>query len=143
MKRRQFLIQSSLCAGSSLIAIGTDGWAARSIAGTDPNPHRLVVVILRGAIDGLSVVVPYQEPTYYTDRPTIAIPQPGQTNGVWLSTDNSGYIPPWHPYSRSGNKKVSPSFMLAVPMMKPDPILKLKIISKVVPLESKPPMMVG
>lgn len=93
MKRRQFLIQSSLCAGSSLIAIGTDGWAARSIAGTDPNPHRLVVVILRGAIDGLSVVVPYQEPTYYTDRPTIAIPQPGQTNGALALDGQFGLHP--------------------------------------------------
>jgi uncharacterized protein (DUF1501 family) len=82
MKRRQFLIQSSLFSASSLIAIGTDGWAARSFAAVDPNPQRLVVVFLRGAIDGLSVVVPYREPTYYTDRPTIAIPQPGQPNGA-------------------------------------------------------------
>lgn len=82
MNRRQFLIQSSLFSASSLVSIGTHGWAARSIAASNPNPQRLVVVFLRGAIDGLSVVVPYQEPTYYTDRPTIAIPQPGQPNGV-------------------------------------------------------------
>ncbi|PSB53476.1 DUF1501 domain-containing protein, partial [Chamaesiphon polymorphus] len=82
MNRRQFLIQSSLCSASSLISIGTHGWAARSIAATNPNPQRLIVVFLRGAIDGLSVVVPYREPTYYTDRPRIAIPQPGQTNGA-------------------------------------------------------------
>jgi uncharacterized protein (DUF1501 family) len=82
MNRRQFLIQSSLFSTSSLISIGTHGWAARSIAAIDPNPQRLIVVMLRGAIDGLSVVVPYQEPTYYTDRPTIAISQPGQPNGV-------------------------------------------------------------
>ena len=82
MNRRQFLIQSSLFSTSSLIGIGTHGWAARSIAASNPNPHRLIVVFLRGAIDGLSVVIPYQEPTYYTDRPTISIPQPGQTNGA-------------------------------------------------------------
>jgi uncharacterized protein (DUF1501 family) len=82
MNRRQFLIQSSLFSTSSLIGIGTHGWAAPSIATIDPNPQRLIVVFLRGAIDGLSVVVPYQEPTYYLDRPTIAIPQPGQTNGA-------------------------------------------------------------
>jgi uncharacterized protein (DUF1501 family) len=82
MNRRQFLIQSSLLSTSSLISIGTHGWAAPSIAAVDPNPQRLIVVMLRGAIDGLSVVVPYQEPTYYTDRPTIAIPQPGQPNGA-------------------------------------------------------------
>lgn len=82
MNRRQFLIQSSLCSGSSLVSIGTHGWVARSIAASNPHPHRLIVVFLRGAIDGLSVVVPYQETTYYTDRPTISIPPPGQPNGV-------------------------------------------------------------
>jgi uncharacterized protein (DUF1501 family) len=82
MNRRQFLIQSSLFSASSLIGIGTHGWAARSLAAIDPHPQRLIVVFLRGAIDGLSVVVPYQEPTYYTDRPTIAIPPPGQPNGA-------------------------------------------------------------
>jgi uncharacterized protein (DUF1501 family) len=82
MNRRQFLIQSSLFSASSLVSIGTHGWAARSIAASNPHPQRLIVVFLRGAIDGLSVVIPYQEPTYYTDRPTIAIPQPGQPNGA-------------------------------------------------------------
>jgi uncharacterized protein (DUF1501 family) len=82
MNRRQFLIQSSLFSTSSLINLGAHSWAARSIAAVDPNPQRLIVVMLRGAIDGLSVVVPYQEPTYYSDRPTIAIPQPGQPNGA-------------------------------------------------------------
>jgi uncharacterized protein (DUF1501 family) len=82
MNRRQFLLQSSLFSTTSLMTIGTHGWAARSIVAVDPNPHRLVVVFLRGAIDGLSVVIPYREPTYYTDRPRIAIPQPGQANGA-------------------------------------------------------------
>jgi uncharacterized protein (DUF1501 family) len=82
MNRRQFLIQSGMFSTSSLISIGAHGWAAPSIAAIDPNPQRLIVVFLRGAIDGLSVVVPYREPTYYTDRPTIAIAQPGQTNGA-------------------------------------------------------------
>jgi uncharacterized protein (DUF1501 family) len=82
MNRRQFLIQSSLFSASSLISIGTHGWAARSVAAIDPNPQRLIVVLLRGGIDGLSVVVPYREPTYYTDRPTIAISPPGEPNGA-------------------------------------------------------------
>jgi uncharacterized protein (DUF1501 family) len=82
MNRRQFLIRSSLCSASSLISIGTHGWASRSQAATNPNAQRLIVIFLRGAVDGLSVVVPYREPTYYTDRPSIAIPQPGQPNGA-------------------------------------------------------------
>ncbi len=82
MNRRQFLLRSSLCSASLSISIGTHGWASRSQAATNPNAHRLVVIFLRGAVDGLSVVVPYREPTYYTDRPSIAIPQPGQPNGA-------------------------------------------------------------
>ena len=36
---------------------------------------KLVVLFQRGAVDGLNVVVPYAEPSYYSMRPTIAIPQ--------------------------------------------------------------------
>ena len=35
----------------------------------------LVVLFLRGGIDGLNVVVPHGDPVYYDQRPTIAIPQ--------------------------------------------------------------------
>ena len=35
---------------------------------------KLVVIFQRGAADGLNVVVPYREPSYYDYRPTIAIP---------------------------------------------------------------------
>lgn len=48
-----------------------------------PRPRKtLVCVCLRGAMDGLSAVVPYGEVDYYRARPTIAIPPPGQANGV-------------------------------------------------------------
>src|SRR6202451_4179755 len=36
---------------------------------------RLVVIFQRGAADGLNIVVPYAEPSYYTMRPSIAIPR--------------------------------------------------------------------
>jgi uncharacterized protein (DUF1501 family) len=36
----------------------------------------LVVVFLRGAADGLNIVVPYQEDAYYRLRPTLAIARP-------------------------------------------------------------------
>src|SRR5271170_6691845 len=35
----------------------------------------LVVIFQRGAADGLNIVVPYREKTYYELRPSIAIPQ--------------------------------------------------------------------
>lgn len=45
---------------------------ATSVAGTK---RRLVVIFQRGAADGLNIVVPHAEPSYYTMRPTIAIPR--------------------------------------------------------------------
>jgi uncharacterized protein (DUF1501 family) len=60
-----------------MLPLGGSAWAAAS----DGGPKRLVVVMLRGAVDGLNVVVPYGEEAYYTARPTIAIAKPGTDNG--------------------------------------------------------------
>jgi uncharacterized protein (DUF1501 family) len=43
---------------------------------------KLVVVMLRGAVDGLSVVAPYAEPEYAANRPQIALPPPGADDGL-------------------------------------------------------------
>ena len=40
------------------------------------------MVFLRGAVDGLSVVVPYAEPGYHAARSSIALPPPGNTGGA-------------------------------------------------------------
>lgn len=45
-------------------------------------PKRWVVVLLRGAIDGLSVCAPYAEPSYAQERPSIALPPPGTEGGL-------------------------------------------------------------
>lgn len=43
----------------------------------------LIVIFLRGGMDGLNVVVPFGEgANYYDKRPTLAIPEPGATNGA-------------------------------------------------------------
>ena len=53
-------------------------------ASAAPTPARAVLVVLslRGAADGLSLVVPHGDPNYYAARPGIAIPQ-----GQLLATD--------------------------------------------------------
>ncbi len=84
MRRRDFLGCSVL--GSALcIAVGKSGWAALSdmpaTAPASAATSRLIVVFLRGAVDGLSVVVPYTDPTYYRVRDTIAIAPPGRDGG--------------------------------------------------------------
>ena len=47
-----------------------------------PTDRRFVVVILRGALDGLSAVVPYGDPALRGLRGEIVPPEPGQPNGV-------------------------------------------------------------
>lgn len=80
MKRREFL-QLTALSTSGLLLLGEHGWAAKTM-GDDKNLKRLVVVFLRGAVDGLNVVVPYSESAYYAARPTIAIPRPNETGGA-------------------------------------------------------------
>jgi uncharacterized protein (DUF1501 family) len=43
---------------------------------------KLVVVMLRGAVDGLSVVVPHGDPAYARSRAEIAIAAPGRSDGA-------------------------------------------------------------
>ena len=64
-------------AGLSLFGIGPCGWAA----GAENGSKRLIVILLRGAVDGLSVVAPHGETAYYEARPTIAIAKPGKPDG--------------------------------------------------------------
>ncbi|MEO0455262.1 MAG: DUF1501 domain-containing protein [Cyanobacteria bacterium P01_A01_bin.114] len=84
MKRRRFLKQTALVGASGLISVGSHGWAWRGAAqAADPvQTPRLIVIFLRGAADGLNIVVPYQESRYYEARPTIAIAKPGEPDGV-------------------------------------------------------------
>src|SRR5439155_22903466 len=45
-------------------------------AGSERRAKRLIAIFQRGAVDGLSVIVPFGEPDYYRARPSIAIAQP-------------------------------------------------------------------
>lgn len=55
-----------------------------------PGKKRLVVLFQRGAADGLNIVVPHGEPTYYQLRPTLAIPRPN--NGNLSAIDLDGFF---------------------------------------------------
>jgi uncharacterized protein (DUF1501 family) len=79
MNRRQFLIQTGLLSTSTIMSVGLHGLAVKAAA---PNNKRLIVIFLRGAVDGLNVIVPYQEANYYQSRPKIAIPKPGLQGGA-------------------------------------------------------------
>jgi uncharacterized protein (DUF1501 family) len=79
MQRRQIL--KSAAAGLAWTAVGRTAFAATANAPL-PGNRRLVVVFLRGAVDGLSVVAPYTEGAYYQQRSTIALARPGQDGGL-------------------------------------------------------------
>lgn len=77
MKRRKFLQYAALFGATTLIPIGAQGWLASNFAQNSPQKN-LIVIMLRGGMDGLNVVIPYQEADYYEARPLIAIPATGE-----------------------------------------------------------------
>lgn len=79
MDRRTFM-QSMALAGGLVIPLGGTAWAARG--GNPASAGKLIVIMLRGAVDGLNVVVPYGDPGYARLRPTIALARPGAEGGV-------------------------------------------------------------
>jgi uncharacterized protein (DUF1501 family) len=48
----------------------------------DGGEKRLIVVLLRGAVDGLNVVIPFADEDYYQERRSIAIAPPGKPDGA-------------------------------------------------------------
>ncbi len=65
----------------------------------------LITIFLRGAVDGLNMIVPYADPEYYLLRPSIAIPQPGKTDGAIGLDGHFGMHPAMtslEPFWRSG-----------------------------------------
>jgi uncharacterized protein (DUF1501 family) len=64
-----------------LTAAVTAGRASLAVAAA-PTDKRFVVVILRGALDGLSAVAPYGDPALMGLRGEIVSPSPGQTDGL-------------------------------------------------------------
>jgi len=83
MQRRQ-LLHAAAAAGLAWTAVGRTAFAATATQPGQqlPGNKRLIVVFLRGAVDGLSVVVPYSEGAYAQQRSSIALARPGQDGGV-------------------------------------------------------------
>jgi uncharacterized protein (DUF1501 family) len=79
---RRALFRALGAAGiAAWLPVGRTAFAAEH-ASPLPGGRRLVVVFLRGAVDGLSVVAPYTDPGYAASRPTIALARPGQPDGL-------------------------------------------------------------
>jgi len=79
LTRRDLLKGLLLGGGFSLLPFGRRGWA---LAAPEAADRHLVVIFMRGAVDGLSIVTPYREANYYRVRTTTALAPPGQTDGL-------------------------------------------------------------
>jgi len=75
MNRRQFLLHGVAAAS---LGLSWKTWAMPAPARMAA--PRLLVVMLRGAYDGASLLVPHGFPFYYAARPTIAIARPDPAN---------------------------------------------------------------
>ena len=72
--RRVFLRNGGL----ALVSLGfAPGFVTRAAAAAGERQKILITIFQRGAVDGLNMVVPFGERSYYAARPTIAIAQPG------------------------------------------------------------------
>jgi uncharacterized protein (DUF1501 family) len=60
-----------------------------AFASASPNSGRLVLVFLRGAYDGLSMLVPYSDLRYSQIRSNILIPRPDGTSNAALMLDDT------------------------------------------------------
>ena len=73
--RRIFLRNGALAVVGTAALPGFLARAAYGAAEPGIRTRRLVVIFQRGAADGLNIVVPHAEPSYYAMRPTINIPR--------------------------------------------------------------------
>lgn len=84
--RRAFLRDGAF----ALVSLGfAPSFLARTIAATAGTPRRkrLIAIFQRGAVDGLSVVVPHGDGDYYAARPGIAVARPGPSADAALDLD--------------------------------------------------------
>src|SRR5882672_3015976 len=89
ISRRVFLTNGSF----ALVSLGfAPSFLARTAfaAGGTRRAKQLIAIFQRGAVDGLSVIVPFGENEYYRVRPSIAIPKPNAGDNAAL--DLNGFF---------------------------------------------------
>jgi uncharacterized protein (DUF1501 family) len=91
MLRRQLLHFGAFTLGGLPVSL---------VSAQSASQKKLVVVMLRGAVDGLSVVAPYAEPEYAASRPQIALPPPGADEGLLKLDAMFGLHPALAPLKR-------------------------------------------
>src|SRR5499433_3526816 len=96
MNRRFFIKSSGIAIASIGVGMSTPSFLQRAVLGqerskvTGGRRKTLIAIFQRGAVDGLNVVVPYGEHSYYDLRPNIAIPKPD--GGAEAAINLDGYF---------------------------------------------------
>src|SRR5579862_4308584 len=70
--------------GSAIAMVGMGSapmWLARAAASEGKRRKTLVAIFMRGAADGLNIVVPFGDPKYRELRPNLALQPPRQGDG--------------------------------------------------------------
>ena len=79
MNRRVFLKNGTL----AMVTLGfAPAFISRTAEAARARQKVLIAIFQRGAVDGLSMIVPFGDKAYYDARPTIAIARPNQTDGA-------------------------------------------------------------
>jgi uncharacterized protein (DUF1501 family) len=89
MNRRYFIKSGGITLASFGVMATAPSFLKRVLAETLTAGRRktLIAIFQRGAVDGLNVVVPHGEPSYYDVRPNIAIPKPNGGADAALNLD--------------------------------------------------------
>ena len=105
ISRRVFLKNGSF----ALVSLGfAPSFLARTAfaAGQTRRSNQLIAIFQRGAVDGLSVIVPFGESDYYRSRPSIAIGRPGTGDAAALNLDGFfGFNPRLQPLKPFWDRK--------------------------------------
>ena len=105
MNRRFFLKSGGIALASIGVSLSAPAFLERTILGisreavTGGRKKILIAIFQRGAVDGLNMIVPHGEGSYYDLRPSIAIPKPQSGNDA-AAIDLDGFFG-LHPSMRS------------------------------------------
>src|SRR5258708_37587834 len=84
LSRRVFLKNGAF----AFVSLGfAPSFMARTAVAASGRSKQLIAIFQRGAVDGLSVIVPHGEAEYYRARPSIAIPRPNAGDGAAIDLD--------------------------------------------------------
>jgi uncharacterized protein (DUF1501 family) len=84
LSRRVFLRNGAF----AMVSLGfAPRFLSRTALAATGRPKRLIAIFQRGAVDGLSLIVPHGDAEYYRARPTIAIARPGASDDGAVNLD--------------------------------------------------------